>query len=174
MLGVGDVSAAGKLIAFLSVFASTLPIALSCDGGIATTRPADAPGSEDHVDSAQHILHTVAVMFDTARVQQETRLRRAPPLGRLANDAFGDTRNLRRAPRSPGANMLGQLVETDRMLGDEILIEPVVLDHQMQYAVEKRTVATRLDGQEEIASASQRRETRINDDDPRSLLAGLP
>ena len=54
------------------------------------------------------------------------------------------------------------------------VIEPVVLDHQMQDAVEERGVAARLDRQEQVAGPRDRRDARIDDDDLGALLAGLP
>ena len=65
-------------------------------------------------------------------------------------------------------------VEADRVLLDELVIEPVVLDHQVQDAVEQRDVAARLDRQEQIAGAGDRRDARIDDDDLRAVLARLP
>ena len=54
------------------------------------------------------------------------------------------------------------------------VIEPVVLDHQVQDAVEERRVASRLDRQEQVAGPRNRCDARIDDDDLGALLAGLP
>ena len=55
-----------------------------------------------------------------------------------------------------------------------VVIEPVVLDHQVQDAGEQRGVAAGLDRQEQVAGAGDRRDARIDDDDLRALLARLP
>src|SRR5215472_8189667 len=107
-------------------------------------------------------------MFDAARVQQETRPRRAPPLRRPTYQTLGDARHFCRAPRRPGPDMLGDLLESRGMFLDEIMIEPIVLDHQMEDAVEQGDVAAGLDGQEQIAGAGNRRDARIDDDDARA------
>ncbi len=174
MLRVGDVAAAGELIALLAVLASALAVALAGDGGVAAAGPPDAAGGEDHVDRTEDVLYAVAVVLDAARVQQKAAPRRAPPLRRLPDRALGDARHFRRAPRRPVADVLGDLVETDGVFRDEIVIEPVVLDHQVEDAVEQGDVAARLDGQEQIAGAGDRRDARIDDDDTGAVLAGLP
>ncbi len=89
-------------------------------------------------------------------------------------DALGDARHFRRAPRRPVVDMLGDLLETRGVRGDEIVVEPVVLDHQVQDAIEQRDVAAGLDRQEQVAGASDGRDARIDDDDARPVLAGLP
>ena len=70
--------------------------------------------------------------------------------------------------------MLGDGLEADGVPLDEFVIEPVVLDHQLQNAVEECRVAAGLHGQKQVAGASDRRDARIDDDDLRAELAGLP
>ena len=62
-------------------------------------------------------------------------------------------------------HVLGDRLEADGVLLDEVVVEPVVLDHQVQDAVEQRDVAARLDRQEQVAGAGDRRDARIDDDD---------
>ena len=57
---------------------------------------------------------------------------------------------------------------------DEVVVEPVVLDHQVQDAGEQGGVAARLDRQDQVAGAGERRDARIDVDDPGPVLAGLP
>ena len=57
---------------------------------------------------------------------------------------------------------------------NEVVIEPVVLDHQVQDAVEQGDVAAGLDGQEQVAGARRGRDARIDHDDLRAVLARLP
>ena len=65
-------------------------------------------------------------------------------------------------------------LEADGVLRDEVVVEPVVLDHQVQDAVEQRDVAAGLDRQEQVAGARERRDARIDDDDLGAVLARLP
>ena len=44
--------------------------------------------------------------------------------------------------------VLGDLVEADGVLVDEVAIDPAVLDHQVEHAGEQRRVAARLDRQD--------------------------
>ena len=113
-------------------------------------------------------------MLDAARVHEEARLRRAPHSAACADRLLRDAGHLGGAPRRPLLHVLGDRFEADRVLLDEVVIEPVVLDHQVQDAVEERDVAARLDRQEEVAGARDRRDARIDDDDLRAVLARLP
>jgi hypothetical protein len=174
MFGVCNVARAGQLIAFLSVFASPLPVPLSGDRRVTAVRASDPPRREHEVDRAEHILHAVAVMFDAARMHQETCLRGAPPLGGLADRFFRDAGHLSRARGRPFLHRRSNLVKADGGVVDEIVVEPIVFDHQMQNAVEERDIAPGLDRQKEIARARDRRDARINDDDLRAVLARLP
>ena len=56
----------------------------------------------------------------------------------------------------------------------KLVIEPVVFDHQVQNAVEQSDVAAGLDRKEQVAGAGQWSDPRIDDNDVRAVLAGLP
>jgi hypothetical protein len=94
MFRVADVAGAGKLIAFLPVLASALSVGLAGDGGIAATFATDAARGQHHIDCAQTILHPVAVMFDSARMQEEAGFGFSPPIGSLTDRTFRDAGNL--------------------------------------------------------------------------------
>ena len=113
-------------------------------------------------------------MLDAARVEEEARLRRAPPLGGLHQRTLRHAGHLRGPRQRPLAAVLGDLLEADRVRVDERVIEPVALDHDLQHAGEQRRVAPRLHRQVQIAGAGRRRDARILDDDLRALLARLP
>ena len=103
---------------------------------VGAIRFADSAGGEHDVDRAEHVLYAVAVMLHAAGMQQVAGRRFAPPLSRLTDRSFGDARDLCRPRRRPRADMFGDLLKTDGMLFDELVIEPVMLDHQVQDAVE--------------------------------------
>ena len=69
MLRVGQIAAAGKLVALLAMFAPALAIGLAGNRGIAAAFAANPAGGEHDVDRAQHILDAMAVMLDATRVQ---------------------------------------------------------------------------------------------------------
>ena len=117
----------------------------------------------------RHVLHAVRVVLDAAGVQQEAGLRRAPPLGRLPDRPLGDAGHLGRPPRRPlAARARPPASKPTVCCVDEVVVEPVVLDHQVQDAVEQGGVAARLDRQEQVAGAGERRDARIDDDDLRA------
>ena len=119
MLGIGEVASAGQLIAFLAVLAPTLAVGLSGDRRVAAVRAADAPGGQHDVDGAQHVLDAVAVVLESARMAEEARLRRAPPLGGLLDRLHRDAGDLRRSPRRPFAHVRRDGIEPDRVVLDE-------------------------------------------------------
>lgn len=52
--------------------------------------------------------------------------------------------------------MFGDGFKADGVLLDELMIEPIVFDHQVQDAVEESRVAAGLDRQEEVARSGDR------------------
>ena len=54
------------------------------------------------------------------------------------------------------------------------MVQPIVLDHQVQNAVEERDIAPWLNGQKQITGAGNRRNARIDDDDLRAVFSRLP
>src|ERR1051326_1616452 len=172
--GVHDVAPAGELVALLPVLAAALAVALADDGAVRAVRPADAPRGENDVDRGEAVLHAVRVVLDAARVHEEARLRRPPQLRRRADRLLRDAGDLGGALRRPLLHVLGDRVEADGVLLDEVVIEPVVLDHQMEDAVEERDVAAGLDREEKVGRARDRRDARVDDDDLAAVLARLP
>ena len=171
MCRIGDVAPAGKLLRLLTVLPPPLPVALTDDSSVRAARFSDAAGREDDVDGGEAILDAVRMVLDAARVHEEARFRGAPKFRRRANALLRDTRDFRRAARRP---LLDVLVEADGVLLDELVIEPVVLDHEVKDAVEQRHVAAGLHRKEEIRGARDRRDARIDHDDLPAVLARLP
>ena len=114
------------------------------------------------------------MVLDASRVHHVARPGRTPPLGDLADGFLGDASDLGSTAGRPFTDRLGNGVKPDRVLFDELAVEHVVLDDEMEYSVEERDVAPRLDGQEEIARARNRRDPRVDDDDLRASLSRLP
>src|SRR5690606_30157681 len=141
-----------------------LAVGLACDGAVAAVRAADAPGSEDDVDGREDVFDAVAVVLEAAGVEEEAGPGGTPPLGRFSDGLLGNARDFRSAAGRPGFYALGNLVEADGMVLDEVMVEPVVLDHQVEDAVEQGGIAARLDRQEEIAGAGDGGQARIDDD----------
>ena len=88
---------------------------------------------------------------------------------RIARSAMPVTSAVR--ARRPLLDVFGDCLEADRVLLDEFVVEPVVLDHQVENAVEQRHIAAGLDRQEQIARSGHRRDAGIDDDDLRAVLA---
>src|SRR5690606_4129676 len=125
------------LVTLLPVLTPALSVRLPGDGRVSASFAADPTRREHHVDRAEYVLDAVTVMFDAPRVQQEARVRGSPPLGGLTNGALGDPGRFRRSRRRPLADARRDLVKADCVLFDKIVVEPVVLAHQVQNAVEQ-------------------------------------
>ena len=72
-----------------------------------------------------------------ARVHQETRLRLAPPLRRLLDGTRRDAGHLGRPGQRPLPAVLGDFLETDCLLLDEVAVHPPLVDHDRQHAGEQ-------------------------------------
>ena len=174
MLGILDVAVARKLVALVAVFASALAVTLTGDGGVAAVRFADASGGEHEIDAGQHVLDAFALVFDAARVQQKTGLRRPPPLRRLQNFLLRNARGALGPIEVVGLHGFLGFLETARVVGDELVVEPVVLDELMQDRTVERGIAARTDRQMQISGAGDRREARIDHDELGAVVARLP
>src|SRR5882672_3929935 len=95
MLGVFNVTASGKLITTLPVFARALAIALAGDGTVTATRVADAASGEHEADTREHVFHAFGVMFDAAGVQEHRLLRFRPHFRRTDNASSRDAGDFR-------------------------------------------------------------------------------
>ena len=174
VLGVFDVAVAGKLVALMAVLAPALAVALTGDGGVAAIRLADAAGGEHQIDAGEHVLDSLALVLDAARVHQETGLRLAPPF-RGKQDFF-----LRNAGDPLGPLQVVVLhrrrrfFKAARVVGDELVVEPVMFDELMQDRAVERGVAAWSDRQMQIGGARDRSQPRIDDDKLRAVVARLP
>src|SRR5262249_46813982 len=157
----GDVAPSRELIALLAVLASALAIGLPCDRAVAALRLADAAGREDEIDRAERVLHAVRVMLDASGVEEKAGACRSPPLRRLPERSLGDTGPVRRPRGCPLVTVARDILETDGQVLDELVIEPIVLDHQVEHSGEERRVAAGPDRQIQVAGARNRRNARI-------------
>src|SRR5215813_3918633 len=156
------------------MLSATLTVRLAGDRCVAASFASNSSRCQDHIDCAEAVLHAVTVVFNAARVEQETGFRLAPPFCRPPNCAFRDAGDFSRLLWVPCADMFSQGFESHRVLIDEVVVEPVIFDHQMQNSIEESNVSSRLDGQEQVTSARNRCNARINDDYFRAKLPRLP
>ena len=123
---------------------------------------------------AQHVLDSLGMVLDAARVHQKAGLRLAPPLGG-AHDFF-----LRNAGDLLGPVQVVVLhrrrgfVEAARVVVDEFVVKPVMLDELVQDRAVERGIAARPDRQMQIGGARDRSQARIDDDELRAVVARLP
>src|SRR5262249_2394927 len=116
----------------------------------------------------------MTVVFNAPRMEQETGFRLAPPFCRPPNCAFRDAGDFSSLLWVPCPDMFSHRFESNRLLIDEVVVEPVIFDHQMQNSIEESNVSSRFDRQEQVTSASNRCNARIDDDDFRAVLSRLP
>jgi len=171
---VAEVPGPRELIALLSVLAAALAVALAGDGRVPAVPAPDPAGGEHQVDGAEHVLHAVAVVLDAARVHEIAGARRPPPFRGLADRLLGNAGDLGRARGGPLAHRRGHLLEAHRVILDEPVVQPVVLDHEVENAVAEGDVPAGLDRKEQVAGAGDRCNARIDHDDPRAVLPRLP
>ena len=146
VLRVADVAPAWKLIALLSVLASTLPVGLADDRAVAALGLADAAGGQDEVDRAEGVLHAIGVVFDAAGVEEKAGLCGAPPFRGLEQRPLRDASHLRGACQRPLPTVFPDRVEPHRVGVDEGAIDPAALDHDLEHAGEQRRVAPGFTG----------------------------
>src|SRR4051794_11069073 len=94
VFGIFDTAIAGKLIAFLSLLATALAIALACDHGAAASFAADASSSESERHGRDAVLDAFRVMFNPPSMKYKARRRRPPHLRRPHNHFRRHARNL--------------------------------------------------------------------------------
>ena len=156
------------------MFAAALAIGLTDDRAVAALRFSDPAAGEHEVDRAQRILNAVGVMFDAARMEEEACLRGSPPFGSLPDRSLGDAAHLRGSRRRPLRTVTSHDIESHRVCVDELAIDPVMLDHQIEDAGEKRRIASRLHRQVQVACTSDRGNPWILYDDLCALFPCLP
>src|SRR5690606_16559498 len=156
------------------MFTPALAVRLACDGRVTAVLAANPAGGQHDVDRAHHVLNAVAVMLQPSGVHQEAGLGLSPPFRRLLNGLLGDASDFGGALEGPLIDLSRDRLEAHGVLLDELVIEPVVLDHEPQDPVEQGRVPTRLYGHVKIAGAGDGGDARIDDDDLRAMITGLP
>src|SRR5207253_791793 len=68
MLRVSQIAHAGQLVALLAVLAPALAVGLAGDRAVSASFAAYAARRQHKVDRAEHVLHTMRVMLDAARM----------------------------------------------------------------------------------------------------------
>src|SRR5262249_13697660 len=154
----------GKLIGFLPVLSPALAVPLPGDRRIPTPWPADPAAGEHDVDRSKNVVDPVAMLLHAAGVHEEAGLGRRPPFGRLADCLFGDAGPLRSFSWRPVPDGLGDFLETDRVIVDELVVEPVVFDHLLQDASEQGRVSSGLDRKYQVARPGDRGDARVHVD----------
>src|SRR5437660_3434169 len=163
VLRVLDVTRSGKLVAVLSLLASALAVTLAGDHGVTAAFEANTSGSGYEVDGGHAILHTLGMVLDTARVQQEAGLGRTPDFRSPHDHGGGYSGDLRRILRRVFADDLFHLLPSGGVPGDEFAIDPAPLDHHVQHSVKHTDVATGAHGNEQIRIAGDGRHSRSED-----------
>src|SRR5262249_34034335 len=142
VLRIADIAPAGQLVALLAMFPSALSVGLTSDRAVAALRLADPPSGQHEIDRAKGVLDAARMLLDTPCVKQKTGLGRAPPFCRLTDRSLRDAGHLRGTLWRPVAAIGGDLIEPHGQCVDERVIEPIVLDHEMENAGKQCCVAS--------------------------------
>ena len=175
MLRVRDVARARQLIAFLSLLARALAVALAGDHGVAAAFTADSPAGDYQVDGGNAVVHAFAVVLDAARMQQEAGRRRPPHLGGACTIISGGTPAI--LAEYSGVYFFtasATSFEIGGVLRDEVAVDPTALDHDVQHPVEYAYVAAGTHRNEEVGVAGNRSHPGIENDQLAAVLACLP
>ncbi len=133
MAGVLDVTAARELVAFLAVLAPALAVPLAGDCAVSAAGAADSPRGQDDVDRPQDVDDPVTVLLHATGVHQVAGFRGAPELGRLSDRLLGDPGHRRRSACGVHSRTASATASNPHgVVSDELMVEPVVLDHQVE------------------------------------------
>src|SRR4029453_16221771 len=91
-----DVPPTRELVTPLPMLPPALAIPLTGDGRVPTARLANLASGQGQIDARQTVFRALGVMFNAAGVQEHGCWGCAPPLCRLGNRCWGQTRE--RAP----------------------------------------------------------------------------
>jgi hypothetical protein len=134
---IGEHPLSRKLIAFLPVFAATLPIALASDHGAATTLTSHMPRCEDHIDNGQTVLHAFRLMLDSARVHRDGAFGFGKPVRGLLNVFRRHTGHFRYFAGIPCCDGFFHRIEASGVLRNKLLVLKAVPQNDVEHAFQK-------------------------------------
>src|SRR5580693_2148520 len=101
---VADGSLTGKLVAFLAVFAATLPISLPGDHRAARAFPANISGRKAQVNQRRTVFDAFGLVLDTARVKNDGTFGLGKEVRRALDGLGWHSGLFRHSTRVPGAS----------------------------------------------------------------------
>ncbi len=164
VLGVGDVTVAGQLVALVAVLATTLAVALPGDRRHPATGFAELAGGEPEVDRGEDVVDPFGVLLDPAGVQHHPGRGRAPQLCSFLDPRRRDPGDAGRPGRCHVSHGCCGVVEVDGVVVDEVVVEPVAFDQHMEHSAEQRRVGARTYGQEQVRCAGEWDDSGVLDD----------
>src|ERR1700719_13111 len=118
--GIVDRTLTGKLVAFLAVFAATLPISLPRNHRASRAFPTNISSRKAQVNQRRTVLDAFGLVLDTTRVKDNGTFGVCKE-ARRALDGLGRHSGLfRNCTWIPGASRFGNLFEADRMSRNEV------------------------------------------------------
>src|SRR5215831_5605731 len=174
MFGVLDVAGAGELVAFLSLFAGPLAVALASDHSVAAAGAADSSRSDHKIDCRHAVVHALGVVLDTARVEEKAGPGLSPKLSGPDDHGGGHPGDFCREFRGVLADGFFDGIEAGCVFGDELAVDPSVFDHDVEHSIEDANVSTGTDRNEQIHGAGDWSHPRIENDNPGTVLSGSP
>src|SRR5262249_53907183 len=116
---IGEAALSRELIALLSVFASVLAVALASDHDGARAFASDISSGQRDCDRRLAILDAFGLVLQTARMEDHRAPRFADPMRGLFDGLGRHAGHAGRAPRIPGLDRFGGLLEAGSMRLDE-------------------------------------------------------
>src|SRR5580704_7775148 len=171
---VADGSLTGKLVAFLAVFAATLPIPLPGDHRAASAFPTNISGCKAQVNQRRTVFDAFGLVLDTTCVKDDGTFGPRKEARRSHNGLGWHSGLFRNSAWVPDASRFGNLFEANRMGQNEISpLQPVAQDDVKQTHVQSE-VGARPNGKIHVRIAADRRHRRIDDDEFSASVAAPP
>ena len=147
VVGVRDVAVAGELVALVAMFPTALAVALPGDRRHAAPRLAVLAGGQAEVDRGQHVLRAFALLLDPHACK-------SIPVPDVPHHSAACSIRAAGTPVTSAAHCGvieaasgGGLLEAIGVGGDEVVVEPVVLDQLVQHGAEQGGVRARPYGE---------------------------
>ena len=141
--------------------------------GPAPSRP-DVSGCQRDVHDRRTVLDAFGLMLQSARVHQDRALGRADPARRFLNRLRWNACHFGRFAQVPLAGGCRDLVETGRVLTDEVTVFKAVTQDHVQHSQQQCEIGARTQGKIQISIARDRCHARIGDDQLSAVVAAAP
>jgi hypothetical protein len=138
--GIGELSLARKLIAFLSVLAPTLAVALAGDHRRAAAFAPDMAGGEHDIDHGKTVFHALRLMFEPTRVHRNRAIGFRKPMRGFLDIFWRNASHGGGSLRVPVRHGVLHRDKTGCVLCDELLVLKPITQNHVQHSLQERKI----------------------------------